>query len=74
MPTPKGKPDLVNRPPHYTQGKIEVLDFILDQRLPYLEGQIVKYVSRHRYKGDSIQDLRKAEFYLKRLIAEQSKQ
>ena len=66
--------DLVNNPPHYTQGKIEVLDFILDQRLPYLEGQIVKYVSRHRYKGDSIQDLRKAEFYLKRLIAEQSKQ
>ena len=66
--------DLVNNPPHYTQGKIEVLDFILDQRFPYLEGQVVKYVSRHRYKGDSIQDLRKAEFYLKRLIAEQSKQ
>ena len=66
--------DLVNNPPHYTQGTIDVLDFILDQRFPYLEGQVVKYVSRHRYKGDSIQDLRKAEFYLKRLIAEQSKQ
>lgn len=67
------KPDLVNHPPHYLRGKIEVLDFILDQRFPYLEGQIVKYVSRHRHKGDSIQDLRKAEFYLKRLIAESSK-
>jgi hypothetical protein len=67
------KSDPVNRPAHYRQGKIEVLDFILDQKFPYLEGQIVKYVSRHRWKGDSIQDLRKAEFYLKRLIADLSK-
>lgn len=72
MTVSKMKPDLINHPPHYTTGKIEVLDFILDQRFPYLEGQIVKYISRHRHKGDSLQDLQKAQFYLTRLIQESS--
>jgi len=60
--------EAVKNPPHYTQGKIEVLDFILDQDFPYLAGNIVKYISRYRYKGSPVQDLRKAEFYLVRLI------
>ena len=62
--------DLINHPPHYTTGKIEVLDYILDQRFEYLAGQIVKYISRYKHKGTPVQDLQKAEFYLKRLIAE----
>ena len=61
--------DPVNNPSHYTQGKIEVLDFILDQDLPYLAGNIVKYICRYRYKN-GVEDLQKAEFYLKRLIKE----
>ena len=60
--------DMVNKPPHYTQGKIEVLDFILDQRLTYLAGQVVKYVARYRYKGKPLEDLKKASYYLNRLI------
>ena len=32
------KHDPVNHSPHYTQGKIEVLYFIFDQDLPYLDG------------------------------------
>lgn len=64
------KPDPVNRPSHYTQGKIEVLDFILDQRLPYLAGQVIKYVCRYRFKGNPKEDLKKARFYLDRLIKE----
>ena len=63
------KHDTVNHPSHYTQGKIEVLDFILDQDLPYLPGQVIKYICRYRYKN-GVEDLRKAEFYLKRLIRE----
>ena len=63
--------DPVTHPSHYTQGKIEVLDFILDQDLPYLAGNIVKYVCRYRFKS-GVEDLRKAEFYLKRLIKELS--
>lgn len=60
--------DLVNHPAHYTRGKIEVLDFITDQDFGYLDGQVIKYVSRHRWKGNSLQDLEKARFYLDRLI------
>lgn len=60
--------DMINRPPHYTQGKIEVIDFIEDQKFGYNDGQIIKYLSRYRHKGDPIADLKKAEFYLKRLI------
>lgn len=61
-------PDMVNHPPHYCTGKIEVLDFILDQKLSYLEGQIIKYVCRAKHKGKVKEDYQKAEFYLKRLI------
>ena len=61
--------DTVNNPAHYTQGKIEVLDFILDQDLPYLPGQVIKYICRYRFKN-GLEDLQKAEFYLKRLIEE----
>lgn len=61
--------DMVNRPPHYTTGKIEVLDFIEDQRFGYLAGQVIKYVARYRHKGSGLEDLKKARFYLDRLIA-----
>lgn len=64
------KKDMVNSPAHYTQGNIEVIDFILDQKLPYLEGNIVKYVVRHRFKN-GLEDLKKAQWYLNRLIAQE---
>ena len=54
-------------PPHYQQGSIEVIDFILDQNFNYLEGNIIKYVSRYRYKN-GLEDLKKAHWYLERLI------
>lgn len=60
--------DMVNHPPHYTTGKIEVLDFILDQDFGYLAGQVVKYLSRYRWKGSPREDLEKARFYLDRLL------
>jgi hypothetical protein len=61
--------DPVNHPAHYTTGSIETLDFILDQQFGYLDGQVIKYLCRYRHKGNPLQDLLKAEFYLKRLIA-----
>lgn len=60
--------DMVNKPPHYTKGNIEVSDFIIDQGLNFLEGNVVKYVCRHKFKN-GIEDLKKAEWYLKKLIA-----
>lgn len=54
-------------PKHYQQGNIEVIDFILDQKFSYLEGNIIKYVSRYKYKN-GLEDLKKAQWYLERLI------
>lgn len=62
------KGDEINNPPHYNQGSIEVFDFIEDQNLGYCEGNIVKYICRHPHKGNSLQDLKKANWYLSRLI------
>jgi len=59
--------DNVNHPKHYTKGKIEPIDFINANDLDYLEGNIIKYISRYKYKGGS-EDLEKAEFYLRMLL------
>ena len=64
--------DNINSPDHYTKGDIEVIDYILDQKFNYLEGNVIKYVSRYRNKG-GIEDLRKAKWYLERLINENLK-
>jgi hypothetical protein len=64
--------DPVNKPDHYRQGKIEVVDAILGLKLPYLEGNILKYLARWRFKGKTVelkkQDLLKARYYLNLLI------
>lgn len=62
--------DAVNHPSHYTRGKIEVIDFIEDQQLPYHLGNVIKYVARAGYKGDKLEDLKKARWYLDRYINE----
>jgi len=59
------KKDNIN-PDHYKRGDIEVIDFILDQNFNYLEGNIIKYVSRYKDKN-GLEDLKKAQWYLKRL-------
>lgn len=65
--------DPVNKPSHYNQGKIEVIDFIDDQKFGYYEGNIIKYICRYRYKN-GIQDLEKAAWYLNRLIQKKKKE
>ena len=60
--------DLVNHPPHYTKGGIETIDFIEAKDLNYRLGNVIKYVSRVGKKGDPIQDLEKAAWYLQREI------
>lgn len=67
------QPDLVNHPPHYTAGGIDFIDFAEAKGLTenaYLFN-VVKYVVRAGKKidADPVQDLEKAEFYLKREIA-----
>jgi len=59
-------------PNYYKRGNIEVTDFIIDQSMSFLEGNIVKYLVRYKEKS-GIEDLRKARWYLEKLIEEQVK-
>ena len=62
--------DPVNHPAHYTSGKIEVIDYIEDQKLPYHLGNTVKYISRagKKDKDKTVEDLKKAVWYIQRYI------
>lgn len=62
--------DLVNHPAHYNFGRIEVIEFIEDQKLGYHLGNTVKYICRAGRKDPSkeIEDLEKARWYLDRRI------
>ena len=70
--------DVVNNPSHYTDSKIEVIDYIEDKNLGFCLGNVIKYVSRAGKKVDSdksviekeIEDLKKARWYLDRRIYE----
>lgn len=63
------KEDMVNHPPHYTVGGVETIDFIEAKQLNFNLGNVVKYLSRAGEKGDALQDLQKARWYLNREIA-----
>ena len=52
---------------HYKDKAIQPWDYIISNDLGYLEGNVVKYVSRWRDKG-GIQDLQKARHYLDKLL------
>ena len=59
-------------PKHYTDGKIEVIDFIEDKKLGFCLGNAIKYISRAGKKDPTkeVEDLRKAIWYLERRIKE----
>jgi hypothetical protein len=63
------KADPVNHPAHYTTGGIETIDFIEAKKLGYNLGNVVKYITRSGLKGNQLEDLRKAQWYLSREIA-----
>lgn len=61
---------IFSHPTHYTDGRIEVWDFIADKNLNFLLGNVVKYVCRAGKKDQRahLQDLEKARVYLNREI------
>ena len=63
--------DFVNHPPHYNRAGVECIDAILgathEMREGYLQGNIIKYMWRYRYKN-GLEDLKKAQWYLNKLI------
>ena len=62
------KADPVNNPAHYTVGGIETIDFIEAKKLGYNLGNVIKYLTRADHKGNKLEDLRKAQWYLTREI------
>ena len=63
-----GQFDDITKPEHYCAVfQIEPLDYSLKNGLDFLEGNIIKYVSRYDMKG-GVKDLEKAKFYIDRLI------
>ena len=62
--------DKIN-PPYYRK-KIEVTDYIIEYDMNFLEGNIIKYVSRYPLKG-GVRDLKKAQVYIEMLIKREEK-
>ena len=65
--------DPVKRPRHYNNGSVECIDAIRaalgDEGFQaYCQGNVLKYLWRHKYKGKPVEDLRKCTWYLQRLI------
>lgn len=58
--------DPVNHPRHYKKYGVEVIR--LTENMPFLDGNVVKYVCRAPFKGAHLQDLLKAQWYLRRAI------
>lgn len=64
----------VEHPSHYCMSNIECIDAIesalgsSDRIEGFLQGNALKYIWRFRHKGKPIEDLQKAEWYLRRLI------
>ena len=69
--------DVVNHPPHYKVGGIEVIDFIKAKLTPeefrgYLKGNVLKYTSRAGHKDDMAQDIGKLVWYANKLQENQT--
>ena len=68
------EPDMVNHPPHYTDGGIEAIEYIAaklseEEFIGYIKGNVLKYVSRAGKKGDLFEDFAKARFYIDLIAA-----
>jgi hypothetical protein len=63
----KSNEDLIKKPNHYEGFGISPLEYITVNELDFIEGNIIKYVSRYQSKG-GVNDLLKAQTYLEKLI------
>ena len=63
----KFAPDVVNQPPHYARWKMQPIEFIAINELPFWLANVIKYCCRYDAK-DGLQDLYKARSYLEMQI------
>ena len=74
---PKDNFNPVSKPLHYNTGEIECIDYIrqvlgLDGFIAYCKGNVTKYNHRASYKGNPLEDTKKARWYLDKMIEAQS--
>jgi hypothetical protein len=65
--------EMVEEPPHYNMGSIQCIDAIEESMGStafegYLKGNVLKYLWRYTYKKKALEDLKKAQWYLDKLI------
>lgn len=65
--------DMVNKPPHYTEHPSGVECIDITEHMPFNLGNAIKYIWRSDLKGDAIENLEKAEFYIRREIERRKK-
>lgn len=65
--------DKIQHPAHYTQGKVECIEAIESmlgaESLAFLRGQAVKYIWRMGLKGSTLEDAKKAKWYIDRIVS-----
>ena len=71
--------DLINHPTHYCEGGIETIDIMkakmtLAEFFGYLKGNVIKYITRVGLKINELEDLKKCQWYLNKLIVEKELQ
>ena len=53
---------------HYKNCKIQPVDYIVENNLTFLEGNVVKYITRHRRKGEGASDIEKVIHYCELIL------
>jgi|TARA_R110002020_G_scaffold59967_3_gene163002 hypothetical protein len=53
---------------HYKNCKIQPIDYIMENNLTFCEGNALKYITRHRRKGEGAKDIEKAIHYLEMIL------
>ena len=56
------------KPDHYGEGKIDVISFCQANKLDFMQGNVIKYITRYR-KKNGLEDVRKAVEYINRILA-----
>lgn len=64
----------VDHPAHYNFSEIEPIDAIEAWELDFNLGNVIKYIARHKHKGDPLTDLKKARWFLDRAISQMERQ
>jgi hypothetical protein len=75
----QGRTDMVNHPPHYTQGDMETIDIMEAKSTPeefkgHLKLTALKYITRAGHKESELQDAKKTQWYVNRWVKTIEKQ